>query len=253
MALFRIVEITVSCELVISCYIFSVKLHRFIGDFNLSRKEIIISDESLISQIKQVLRLRVGEKLVLSDGLGSDALCVLEDLPPRSARLSVLEIYPSAAEPEIKVSLYLAVLKKENFELAAQKAVECGVFEIIPVISSRTVKLGLNIDRLRKIIKEAAEQSGRGFVPELKEPVSLEETLRSASGKIVFFHPSGKSFREIGEAEEKVSVFVGPEGGWTDEEIKLATESGAIAVSLGSRILRAETAAAVGVFILSSR
>lgn len=230
-----------------------MKLHRFISDFDLSQKEIIVPDESLLSQMKQVLRLKVGEKLVLSDGLGSDALCVLEELSPRLARLSVLEVYPSTAEPEVKISLYLAVLKKENFELAAQKAVECGVFEIIPVVSSRTVKFGLNPDRLRKIIKEAAEQSGRGFVPELKEPVSFESALRTASGIVIFFDPSGKSFREIDKTEEEISVFVGPEGGWTDEEIKLAAENGAMAISLGSRILRAETAAVVGVFIFSSR
>lgn len=229
-----------------------MKLHRFIGNFNLNGKEVAISDTDLLSQWKNVLRLRVGDKLTLSDGRGVDALCSLEELSPYSARLVIIKVGSSVSEPFRPVHLCLAILKKENFELAVQKAVECGASTVTPVISSRTVKLGLNLPRLKKIAKEAAEQSGRGIIPEVTDPTDFESSLKIASpGKIIFLDPTGEPLADPDEitGEGDIFLFVGPEGGWAPEEIVLAKSYGARLLGLGPRILRAETAAAVGTFV----
>ena len=140
------------------------------------------------------------------------------------------------------------VLKKENFEWAVQKAVEVGVKEITPIITARTVKLGLNKDRLKKIIKEAAEQSGRGILPKLNEAIIFDEAIKSAKENDLnlFFNIGGKNVQHSMSNISKIGIFIGPEGGWDEEEIKKAQSSnGFTIVGLGKTILRAETAAVI--------
>src|SRR3989344_3618333 len=142
-----------------------MRLHRFIGDFDLSKEYLKISDRELVNQLKNVFRLKTGDELLLGDGKKNEALACVEEISKGSATLIIKGTLINANEPEIYGILYCSILKKENFELAAQKAVEAGISEIVPVIGKRTVKTSLNIPRLEKISKEAAEQSGRGIVP----------------------------------------------------------------------------------------
>src|SRR3990167_5285700 len=128
-----------------------MKLHRFIGNFDLQKQEIEIKDNKIIKQIKDVLELKVDDLVILGDGRGQSAKVRLDKIYQEKITGQVLEVH---TEKEIakKVHLYLAILKKENFELAAQKAVECGVSSITPIITERTIKTGLNLPRLEKII-----------------------------------------------------------------------------------------------------
>ena len=232
-----------------------MRLNRFFVNENLKVGNIIVSDSDFINQIKNVLRLKAGDKLILCEGNSNEAVAEIANLKKEFAELKILESYKNKNEPaspaggpEKHVVLYCSVLKKENFEWAVQKAVEVGVKEITPIITARTVKLGLNRERLEKIIKEAAEQSGRGILPKLNEAIDFDEALKSAKENelSLFFQagypPLGHSMSKF----EKIGVFVGPEGGWDEKEIKKAQSSnGFTIVGLGKTILRAETAAVI--------
>ncbi|MBP6866415.1 MAG: 16S rRNA (uracil(1498)-N(3))-methyltransferase [Candidatus Pacebacteria bacterium] len=225
-----------------------MKIHRFIGDFNLTGKEVDITDPENIKQIKAVLRMEVGDELILSDGIGAEARVKIIEISKSKMVCEVLET-KKTEESDKTVSLYLAILKKENFELAVQKAVECGVAQIIPVITERTVKVGLNMERLEKIIKEASEQSGRSILPKLFETMNFVEALEHGkeNQEKVIFHLVDTEYLPEKNASS-VSIFVGPEGGFNESEVNLAKESGYTVASLGTLTLRGETAAIVATY-----
>ncbi len=226
-----------------------MKIHRFIGDFDLSGKTIEIADSKIIKQIRDVLRLEIGEKITLSDGRGKVALINLDFISSDKVTGAIENL--EVAKPEQrKVHLYLAILKKENFELAVQKAVEVGVYSITPVITERTIKTGLNLERLNKIIREACEQSGRSIVPTLSPILDFSPALAfgSASEEKIIFHLVEEKYQKNTKAKS-ASIFIGPEGGFTDKEISLAKEAGYTVASLGTNTLRGETAAIVATYL----
>jgi 16S rRNA (uracil1498-N3)-methyltransferase len=234
-----------------------MKVHRFIGNFNLDKKISSISDKEIYNQIKNVLRLKSGEQIILGDGGGREALAEITDFGKHSVGINILRTEVNRNEPEMKPVLYLAVLKKENFELAAEKAVETGVAEIVPVVTARTVKTNLRIDRLEKIIREAAEQSGRGILPTIGKILTFREAARQAeeNDSNLFFEIHAPRFEQRKLAVDvgrRVGVWIGPEGGWDEEEIKTAEEKNFQIVSLGKLTLRAETAAIVASYLVAS-
>lgn len=201
--------------------------------------------------MKNVLRKRVGERIILLDGSGKEAKAEIKKFLKDKIEVKILEIRENKTEPKIFVSLYCSILKKANFEFVVQKATEIGVKEIIPLICKNTVKLGLSLERLRKIAKEAAEQSKRGILPTISEPLNFKEAIEMAesSNLKILFDSSGKDFLKIFKNANKISIFVGPEGGWAKEEIELARRKNFEIVNLGKLNLRSETAATVGSFL----
>lgn len=232
-----------------------MRLHRFIGDFDFSKESVNITDKNLINQIKNVFRLKKDGELILSNGNKKEALAQITDISRAGISLDIEGLQENTNEPEIYGVLYCSILRKENFELAAQKAVEAGISEIVPIIGKRTVKTALNIPRLEKIIKEAAEQSGRGIVPKISEPITLEKALELSKQNDcnVFFRPSGLPLSKIKLQSPKVGIFIGPEGGWDDSETELAEKWQFTMASLGKLILRAETAAAIASYLVINR
>jgi 16S rRNA (uracil1498-N3)-methyltransferase len=225
-----------------------MKIHRFIGAFEISGNTLTVSDKALIHQISRVLKLKHGEHVIFGDGKGNEAVTVLETVTSSYIEATINSKQTNQNEPTKAVTLYLAVLKKDNFELSIQKAVEIGVSRIVPVLSERTVKMGINQERLESIIREAAEQSGRGTIPELSPACSFIEALNSCDPKqTILFDLSGV---ELGSDsyETATSLFIGPEGGWSEKEVSLAQGHGATIASLGKLTLRGETAAIVGVY-----
>jgi len=232
-----------------------MKQHRFIGDFAPEGNYLEIRDEELINQMRSVLKLKPGEEVILADGRGSELTATIKSFHPKFIALTVGEKRQNSNDPAAAVILYCSLLKKENFEWVAEKATETGARGIVPVISDRTVKLNLNIGRLRKIVKEAAEQSGRGFLPEVSEIIGFDEAVEQSKDNElnIFFDPKGKAFEKPQwfsmYGEKRIGVFIGPEGGWTDREIAAAAANDFQIVSLGKLVLRAETAAIVAVYL----
>lgn len=226
-----------------------MKLHRFIGDFDFTRNTVEITKPEIIKQIKGVLRLKEEESIVLSDGKGAQFKAKITSLAHDKIICEIIKKLDSS-EPKKKVSLYLAILKKENFELAVQKAVECGVSEIIPIITERTIKTGLNMERLNKIILEASEQCERSVVPNLHEIINFEDALEDGkqSNEKLIFHTQDSIEYAPSINATLASIFIGPEGGFTEKEISLAQENGYTVASLGNLILRGETAAIIATY-----
>ena len=225
-----------------------MKIHRFIGEYDLSQQEVEITAPETVKQIRNVLKLKVGEKIILGDGAGREAEVTLLSIETHRV-VGVIEKINKTEEAGRKVHLYLAILKKENFELAVQKAVEVGVSSITPVITERTIKTGLNMERLEKIIKEASEQSGRSVVPTISPITDFADALENgkSSAEKIIFHFVEKNY-EANKKADNVSIFIGPEGGFTEKEINNAQELGYITASLGPLTLRGETAAIVATY-----
>ncbi len=229
-----------------------MRLHRFIGNYDFSNKNIGISHEETVKQIRNVLKMDEGEVIELGDGKGKVASVKITKIEKGQIECEVLEVL-EAESTKRKVTLYLAILKKENFELAVQKAVECGVTEIIPVITERTIKTGLNTERLEKIIKEASEQCGQSIVPALSPIINFNDALirANSSNEKIIFHIGGENYKPTksgGNSSPLVSIFIGPEGGFTDKEIDLATNTGYTVASLGNLVLRGETAGIIATY-----
>ncbi|OGN00422.1 MAG: hypothetical protein A3B91_04220 [Candidatus Yanofskybacteria bacterium RIFCSPHIGHO2_02_FULL_41_29] len=231
-----------------------MKLRRFIRDFKLSTDKINLSDQGVINQIKNVFRLKVGDLIILADGNFNEVKARIINFGKNGMEIEVTERYQNQNEPLNHIILYCAVLKKENFELVVQKSTEVGVKEIVPIITERTVKLNLRKDRLEKIVKEASEQSGRGIVPILGDPVSFDKAVVGSKNNDLnlIFDLSGVSFGNMERLgnEGHIGAWIGPEGGWTDQEIELARGSNFKIINLGKLTLRAETAAIVATYIV---
>ena len=245
-----------------NCVIQEIIMPRF---FQFSEKpensvfEIVGEDAKHISFS---LRMRTGEKLTVCDGAGMDHECEIIYMDGQSVRLSVLSSHPTETEPPIAVRLYQSVPKGDKFEYIVQKAVELGVSEIVPVYSSRCIvkpdpkSEEKKLARLSKIALEAAKQCGRGRLPKILPFVTYAEAIRTCEENAFICYENEKSFslkqylNALSEKNAKtLSFFIGPEGGYSEDEIARAAEKGIPAVELGPRILRCETASG---FVLSS-
>ena len=226
-----------------------MRLHRFyIPEPIGMRTEVTIDDADLVHQIRNVFRLKNGAEIILFDGSGSDYTCRIEEGDKRSLTCAVVGASRSRYMPGRPVTLCAAVVKKDTFEWITEKATELGVAKIIPIIAERSEKKAVNEDRLKKISIEASEQSGRGNVPVLHQILSLEDAVRwVVENKLaaVAFHVDGPMFepeRFMKHSGGPLEVFIGPEGGWSPEEVVMFHENKIPVYSLGTQILRAETA-----------
>lgn len=199
------------------------------------------------------LRMKNGEHLVLCDGNGREADAVITEAFPESVVLNIVERRNSSAEPETEVVLYQALPKFDKLEYIVQKSVELGVSKIVPFLSSRCISrpdektMKKKLERLRKISDEAAKQSGRGKLPEIGELLSFKNAvleMSKAETPILFFEHANYPLSEVmqNRAVGKITVMIGSEGGFSDDEAAFAVEHGVLSVSLGPRILRCETA-----------
>lgn len=229
------------------------KVHRFFADLSWQGKQGEILDRETVHQLSRVLRIKPGEELVLLDGKGEEFRVRVNEVNKTSVSVDLLGRKAIMTEPAVQVTLYASVLKRESFDWAVQKAVECGVSRIVPIISVHTIKTGIKQDRLQAIAKEAAEQCGRAKIPEVSHTMSFEQAMADARAcdRIVFadtYLPESEPMQRA----RTVALFIGPEGGWSDDERGQAKSAGATALSLGKLVLRGETACAVGVHRLTS-
>ncbi len=228
-----------------------MRLNRFIGEYDVFAPELDITDEAIVHQLSKVLRMQTGQKIVICDGKGRDALASILSIDKKMVSVTLDRVTELQNEPEREIVLYCSIIKKELFDLVVQKATEVGVKQIIPLLSSRTVKQDLKIDRIRQIAKEAAEQSGRGVIPLIHEPMKWHTAMDHAKDNLVnlFFHVTDKGDGIPQGFKKKIGIWIGPEGGWEDEEVKEARKANFLIAELGPLTLRAETAAIVASYL----
>jgi 16S rRNA (uracil1498-N3)-methyltransferase len=228
------------------------------GAFDANAKTATIAGDEA-RHLRDVLRLNRGDEVFLFDGAGREYRCVIEAVERTSSSLKVIEeVEPAASESPLKLTLAVALLKGEKFDLVVQKTTELGVAQVVPVVTTRAdVRLHGNADsekrvtRWQRIALEAAKQSGRAVVPRIITPIHFSALVANQelfdTERIMFSERGGAPLSDTythrtGEPGAMVAL-VGSEGGWTDEEIAAARETGWRIVTLGGRTLRAETAA----------
>jgi 16S rRNA (uracil1498-N3)-methyltransferase len=223
-------------------------MHRFFLAPEAFHGEQVVFPADLARQLRSVLRLQPGQQVWILDGQGHAFRAVLTFVERGKAGARILERQPATGEPAGTLILCQALSKGERFEWVLQKGTELGVTTFQPIITRRTVRKSPGPSRWprwRRIIREAAEQSGRGALPALLEPIPFDEALRRGTGLRLL--PAVSATQPVRQAltgaSWPVTLFVGPEGGFAPEEVILARESGVLPVSLGPRVLRTETAA----------
>ena len=233
-----------------------------------TEKENIVGGQAYITgsdvnHVRNVLRMEVGEEIVICDGEGVFHTCVIKEISKEQVEAQILESKEAETELKTKITLFQGLPKKDKMELIIQKAVELGVHEIVPVSTRFCVakiedakKEKKKLERWQEIAKAAAKQSGRGMIPQIKPVMTYKEALKAASGMDRAVIPYEKAegmkaaVEEVGKMAkcQSVGIFIGPEGGFAEEEIQSALDTGVTPISLGKRILRTETA---GLCILS--
>lgn len=233
---------------------------RFFKEF-FDSDPVITGDDA--KHIIKSLRMKKGEALTVCDTKGFDYSCIIKDLSGEQVFLEIIEKKPTQTEPKLYVTLYQCLTKGDKMDTIVKQAVEMGVSRIVPVISqncvSRPDAATLNKKQVRwqKIANEAAGQCGRGILPLVSPCVSLNlaaEEMSKDDLSLFFYELGGKPVGTISKDINSVSVIIGPEGGFTTLEAETLILAGAVATTLGPRILRAETApvAAVAVIMLQS-
>ena len=233
----------------------------FVPVENVREEEIRITGDD-INHIKNVLRMSEGEKVVVSCGQGTDYYCIIENIQETGITLRIKETKPAITELPVRIVLFQALPKLDKMELVIQKAIELGASEVVPVRSKRCVvkledkKEEKKLTRWRNIAESAAKQSGRGILPEIHSIMDFDKAMEYAKELDTVMIPyelcetmagSEETIRKAA-GQRSVGIFIGPEGGFERSEIELATENGAVPISLGKRILRTETA---GLAVLS--
>ncbi|MHC4387616.1 MAG: 16S rRNA (uracil(1498)-N(3))-methyltransferase [Planctomycetota bacterium] len=231
----------------------------FISDENMQGENVVLRGQQ-VHQIRDVLRMRPGDSIIVLDNRGWEYEVVLNSVGKSEIRGQVKAKREASGEPTAQITLHQSLLKQDKFEWILQKCTEVGVRRFVPLITQRGVirtpdaLSSKKLNRWRHIIIEAAEQSGRGLIPELAPPLDFEEAavgLGSFDCSIIASpQTQGTGIQKALQGGDKrapsnVALLVGSEGGFTQEEMDSARTHGAIAISLGRRILRAETAAVV--------
>ena len=220
-------------------------------------KSVTLSAEET-RHLRDVLRLKSGDEIYVFDGAGREVCGKVQSVTRDSTEVSVVgKVDPARPESPLTLTLAVALLKGEKFDLVIQKMMELGVARVIPLITARAdVKIRNDSDAERKLIRwrrialEATKQCGRARLMDLENPIAFTDFIKRSKGdelRLMFSERGGTSLAatvgETNERHDSVTALVGSEGGWTDEEIDQARDADWKIVTLGGRILRAETAA----------
>jgi 16S rRNA (uracil1498-N3)-methyltransferase len=220
--------------------------------------KIILKDKNLLNQILNVFRFRVGAQFIIFDGSGTEFLVEILESNKKEIIGNIKE-EKKGLQRNKKLTLVFSMIKKENMELLVQKCTEVGVTSFFPVISERTVKTGWNYERMERIVKEAVEQSGFSDMPVVQaEPIKLEKLLEKFKKEkenldgLAVLDLGGVSLASLKHLISVDTIFVGPEGGWTDKEREIFKKYNLKSISVGGNTLRAETAciAVASIFLL---
>lgn len=236
--------------------------------FFVAREQINITDKIItisgsdVNHIKNVLRMKNGEELLVSDGEGKDYMCEIGDLAEDMVIANIIDAEFEGTELPSKIYLFQGLPKSDKMELIITKAVELGAYEVIPVATKRAVvkldkkKEASKLARWNNISLSAAKQSRRSIIPEVKGVMSFKEAINYAKTLDINLIPY-ENYKDMSETKgivgqikkgQSIGIFIGPEGGFDEKEVDEAVSSGVKPISLGKRILRTETA---GLMIIS--
>jgi 16S rRNA (uracil1498-N3)-methyltransferase len=226
-----------------------MRLHRFYVNKPLGEEIVVESagdsfEKEILNQWIRVFRFAEGDQVLLFSSLtpGFDFRYTITSVSKEGARLAFAS--KEANVPGRDITLVMALVKKDTFETIVRQATELGVSRIIPIIASRSEKKNLNFERLAAISREAAEQCGRGDIPEVDSIMSFDEVIAKTRGNhniIGSLH--GTSFNSPQKEGGTIALWIGPEGGWTEDEEKRAKEEGFSFLKLTDTVLKADTAA----------
>lgn len=230
---------------------------RFFVDKEYIKEEKILISGSDAHHIARSLRMAEGDALTVSDGEGMEYDCTLSRIRDEECECLVHTAHQSERESPVAVTLCMAYPKGDKLEVVIQKAVELGASRIIPFESARCIKrpkaekVEKQLQRLQRIAEEAAKQCGRARIPEVSSPCSfgemLSEATKSSLALLCYEDESKTSIKQVlqgNKGADSIAVIIGSEGGFSPEEAEAAKAAGAVAVTLGKRILRCETAPA---------
>jgi 16S rRNA (uracil1498-N3)-methyltransferase len=237
--------------------------HFFVEPEQITQETIQIEGTD-VNHIRNVLRMKTGEKVLISDGSDVDYYCVIEELDTQYVVLHIEERKEAGRELSSKIYLFQGLPKNDKMELIIQKAVELGVYEVIPVSMKRCVvkldkkKEASRLKRWSDISKEAAKQSKRNQIPNIHEVLTYREALSYARELDIKLIPyelatgmgTTKEILSSIEENQSIAIFIGPEGGFEEVEIQEGLELGFQPITLGRRILRTETAGLTALAIL---
>lgn len=232
----------------------------FVEENNIKDNTVIITGNDA-NHIFSALRYSKGDDILVCDKNSIDYFCIITEASKDIVRAEIKNSYKNESEPNIRITLYQGIPKGSKFEMIIQKCTETGVDRIIPVYTQNTVvkpntKEKSKNERWNKIAESAAKQCGRGKIPAVEMPLSFREAVdRSTENDSVIIPYENESSNTLknfskGFKGTSIGVFIGPEGGFSADEIRLAKEKGIIPVTLGKRILRTETAGLAAVILL---
>ncbi len=220
----------------------------FLPPEELTTKQITITGEQA-RYLSLVHRIKPGEQLIIFDGLGNRYTCKILQSRKKEVIAEQMKKEPYSAESPIAITLAQGIAKGDKMDLIIQKSTELGIKKIIPLITKRTqIRHTDKTDRWRKIALSASQQSGRGKIPDVTEPVSFKEFFEKQEtdrGIILSEEEKERNLKKIlndFQGAIEITLLVGPEGGFSKEEKSTAIQKGFVSVSLGPRILRTETA-----------
>lgn len=233
-------------------------MHHFFLPAHLLTANPLILPDTIAHQVRDVLRMRGGDEIILLDNAGWQYRCTLGEISRRLVSVHVLDKTSAPPEPRTQITLYQGLPKKDKFEWILQKCTELGVARFVPVFTQRTVPDQMTPTkrtRLERIITEAAEQSRRGRLPELRDPMPFEQAIAESGQFSVALIPyEAEQQARLGDKlpteADSIALFIGPEGGFSVQEIEAAKTAGVQPISLGPRILRTETAAIATVALI---
>lgn len=240
--------------------------HFYTDRTNIGSDRVFITGEDF-NHIRNVLRMKIGEELIVCDCEGTDYLCKIAGYEANTVIAEIIESTETASELGTKIVLFQGLPKKDKLELIIQKAVELGAGEIIPVMTRRVIvklndakKEERKLERWQMIAESAAKQSGRGIIPKVRKVMSMKEALdyaRQLEVNLIPYENADNSDSGMDNSraiihdlhdKKSVGIFIGPEGGFEESEVREAIDAGFKCISLGKRILRTETA---GIAVLS--
>ncbi len=233
-------------------------MHRFFVTPQWSDSDRVVIGGRQVHQIRDVLRMKPGDRIAILDNTGWKYEVEIRNLSREHVE-GTIHSRRQIDEPIINITLYQALLKSDRFEFVLQKCTEIGVSKFVPVVYQRCTARqpsAAKVDRWQNIIRESAEQSGRGRLPKLDPAMNFEQACRSSArpALLAFQGGNARGLRQLWQhgapSGDSISIFIGPEGGFSESEVELACQCGLTPVTLGRRVLRAETAGLVAITLV---